>query len=222
MEDIEKKLGYTFCNKALLETALTHSSYANEHGCKSNERLEFVGDSVLGMIAARYLFELLPDVSEGALSKRRAELVCEGSLWAVADKLCLGAALRLGRGEAATGGRERHSILADCVEAIIAAMYLDGGIEPARRFVMEHILSKAKLASSANHDHKTELQELVQKVPGRSLTYTLAGESGPDHSKEFLALAVLDGKAIGQGRGRTKKEAEQSAARAALEGLKKQ
>ena len=222
MEEIEKKLNYTFCDKSLLKTALTHSSYANEHGCKSNERLEFVGDSVLGMIVARYLFATYPDQSEGALTKLRAELVCEGSLWAVADRLSFGAALRLGRGEAATGGRQRHSILADCVEAVIAAMYLDGGMTPAEGFVMKHILAQTKKGSVVNSDFKTELQELVQKVPGRSLTYTLAGESGPDHNKEFSALAMLDGKEIGQGRGRTKKEAEQNAAKRALEELKKQ
>jgi ribonuclease-3 len=220
MEQLQEKLNYSFQDSSLLETALTHSSYANEHRCASNERLEFVGDSVLGMVTATCLYRTFPELPEGRLTRLRAELVCEQSLWEVADRLGLGACLRLGRGEALSGGRERHSILADCVEAVIAAMYLDGGIEPARRFIETQILSKLSRQDDATvRDWKTELQELVQQTPGRSVTYALLQESGPDHRKRFTAAALLDGKQIGVGEGPSKKEAEQLAAKCALAAL---
>ena len=142
MKELQKKLNYSFSDKELIATALTHSSYANEHRCQSNERLEFVGDSVLGMVVAMHLYRTFPNLPEGKMTRMRAELVCEQSLWEVADKLGFGAYLRLGKGEALTGGRERHSILADCVEAVIAAIYMDGGFEVAKKFVDDHILSK--------------------------------------------------------------------------------
>ena len=220
MEALEEKLNFNFQDQQLLRTALTHSSYANEHHCASNERLEFVGDSVLGMVTAEYLYKTYPDWPEGKMTRLRAELVCEQSLWEVAEKLSLGAYLRLGRGEELSGGRKRHSILADCVEAVIAAMYLDGGFAPAKDFIDTHILSRLSDRETVLvHDWKTELQELVQQKPGRVLAYELLGESGPDHLKCFNVAVAMDGVPIGSGEGHTKKEAEQMAARAALEAL---
>ena len=221
MKELQKKLNYSFSDKELIATALTHSSYANEHRCQSNERLEFVGDSVLGMVVAMHLYRTFPNLPEGKMTRMRAELVCEQSLWEVADKLGFGAYLRLGKGEALTGGRERHSILADCVEAVIAALYMDGGFEVAKKFVDDHILSKLEsLGTTPVGDYKTRLQELVQRFHGQSLSYELLGESGPDHMKVFCAAVYLNGEMIGQGEGRTKKEAEQNAASRALEELK--
>ena len=217
MDGLEQKLDYVFRDKQLLETALTHSSYANEHRTESNERLEFVGDSVLGLVTAAWLFSTFPDMPEGKMTRLRAELVCEQSLREVAEKLDLGTYLRLGRGEESSGGRTRPSILADCVEALIAAMYLDGGMEPAARFITGNILAKlSDSAASLQRDWKTELQELIQRHPGRSLSYSMIGESGPDHMKSFTAAVSMNGSVIGSGEGRTKKEAEQAAARAAL------
>ena len=221
METLEARIGYTFHDRRLLQNALMHSSYANENrarGCTSNERLEFLGDSVLGMVTAMRLYRLYPDMPEGKLSRLRAELVCEQSLHAVALELGLGSYIRLGHGEARNGGRERPSILADAVEAIIAAIYLDGGSESAQRFILDHILTG--LAEGQMHhvaDYKTDLQERVQRKPGQALEYTLLSESGPDHNKSFTMNVLLNGSEIGRGTGRTKKEAEQSAAKSALE-----
>lgn len=221
MDALEAKLGYAFHDRRLLENALMHSSYANENrarGYTSNERLEFLGDSVLGMVTATRLYHLYPDMPEGKMSRLRAELVCEQSLHAVALELNLGDYIRLGHGEARNGGRERPSILADAVEAVIAAMYLDGGLEPARQFIFDHILTG--LAEGQMHhvtDYKTDLQERVQRKPGQTLEYTLISESGPDHNKTFTMNVLLNGQEIGQGSGRTKKEAEQAAAKCALE-----
>lgn len=220
MKVLEEKLNYIFRQKDLVMTALTHSSYANEHRCVSNERLEFVGDSVLGMVTAEYLYQNYPQLPEGKMTKLRAEIVCEQSLWEVANKLGLGDFLRLGRGEELSGGRQRHSILADCVEALIAAIYLDGGAEPAKNFIHTYILSRLSDATTVlMHDWKTELQELVQQKPGRTVTYELIGESGPDHMKRFTAAVSLDNTLVGTGEGSTKKEAEQMAARAAMEAM---
>ena len=217
MEALQQKLGYCFRDGELLRTALTHSSYANEHHCASNERLEFVGDSVLGMVTAAYLYQHFPDLPEGKMTRLRAEIVCEQSLWEVAEKLDLGQMLLLGRGEESSGGRSRPSILADCVEAVIAALYLDGGMEPARRLIDHYILSKLDGDNSLLvRDWKTELQELIQQKPGRRLGYQMIGESGPDHMKRFTASVLCDDQVLGTGEGRTKKEAEQMAARAAL------
>ena len=221
MDALEQKLGYSFRDRSLLHTALTHSSYANEHHCASNERLEFVGDSVLGFVTASRLYARFPEMPEGRMTKLRAELVCEQSLWEAAERLELGRCLLLGRGEESSGGRERHSILADCVEAVIAAVYLDGGMEPAARLIDRQILAKlSDDASQMPHDWKTELQELIQRKPGRSLSYQLTGESGPDHRKSFTAAVLMNGSVLGAGEGGSKKEAEQAAARAALEALK--
>ena len=218
LEVLEKKLEYSFSDRSLLLTALTHSSYANEHHCASNERLEFVGDSVLGMVTAEYLYLTCPELPEGRMTKLRAELVCESSLWDVADKLSLGDHMRLGKGEELSGGRHRHSILADCVEALIAAIFLDGGLDRAMEFIHANILSKIGDGKTLlARDWKTELQELIQQKPGRSLSYEMIAESGPDHLKRFTAAVSMDGVQIGIGEGHTKKEAEQMAARAAME-----
>ena len=221
MKTLEERLGYQFKNRALLENALTHSSYANEHretGLTSNERLEFLGDSVLGMVVADHLFREHPDMPEGELTRTRAALVCEGSLVEVARALELGKYLRLGKGEDAGGGRERPSILADATEAVLAAMYLDGGIAQARRAIRALILGNEE-EMSASRDYKTALQELVQRESGRSLHYRLVGESGPDHAKRFSVEVELDGVTVGAGEGRTKKAAEQNAAKAAIGAL---
>ena len=219
MEALEEKLGYRFTDRALLANALTHSSYANENrgrGAQSNERLEFLGDSVLGMVTADYLYRTHPDLPEGDLTRTRAALVCESSLVEVAQRLDLGAYLKLGRGEEAGGGRERPSIVADAVEAVLAAVYLDGGIGSARKLIQRFILDKEG-EKSASRDYKTALQELVQRESGRVLGYKLIGSWGPDHAKVFSVEVDLNGAPIGQGRGRSKKEAEQMAAKAAIE-----
>ena len=223
MEALEEKLGYRFTNRAFLENALTHSSYANENkakGLQSNERLEFLGDSVLGMVVADYLFRTHPDLPEGDLTRTRAALVCEGSLVEVAQCLELGAYLKLGKGEEAGGGRERPSIIADAVEAVLAAVYLDGGIGSARKIVQQYILCREVEGLTSPRDYKTALQELVQRESGQVLGYQLIGAEGPDHAKIFSVEVDLNGIPIGQGRGRSKKEAEQNAARAAIEKLR--
>lgn len=225
MEELEKKLNYAFSDRTLLETALSHSSYANEHkgrGAVCNERLEFLGDSVLGQVVASYLYLSYPEMPEGRMTRLRAELVCEQSLYEVARKLDLGRYIRLGKGEENSGGRQRESILADAVEALIAAMYLDGGLEVARAFIDRYILAGAATGGSrSSSDWKTALQELVQRKPGRSLVYEPVSESGPDHNKTFNVRVLLDGREIGSGSGRTKKEAEQNAAKSGLEELSK-
>ena len=221
MNELEEKLGYQFRDRGLLEHAMTHSSYANEHrgaGLTSNERLEFLGDSVLGVVVADYLFQKHPDMPEGELTRTRAALVCEGSLHEVAKSLNLGRYLRLGKGEDAGGGRRRPSILADATEAMLAAVYLDGGMEAVRPIIRALILDKER-EKSADRDYKTALQELVQRKPGASVSYRLVRETGPDHCRSFEMEASVDGKVIGTGEGRTKKEAEQMAAKAALEKL---
>ncbi|MBP3521941.1 MAG: ribonuclease III, partial [Oscillospiraceae bacterium] len=199
MENLETKLGYSFRDRKLLENALTHSSYANENKSPmgSNERLEFLGDSVLGMVTADFLFRRHPDLPEGDLTRIRAALVCEDSLAEVADRLDLGAYLRLGKGEAAGGGRERISIRADAVEAILAAVYLDGGLEEARGLISRLILDWEE-EKSVHRDYKTALQELVQREAGQVLTYRLVGESGPDHAKKFTVEVDLNGAVVGR------------------------
>ena len=222
MKTLEERLGYQFKNRSLLENALTHSSYANEHrdlGISSNERLEFLGDSVLGMVVADHLYREHPNMPEGELTRTRAAMVCEGSLFEVARGLELGKYLRLGKGEDAGGGRERPSILADATEAVLAAVYLDGGIAQARRLIRTLILGNEE-EMSASRDYKTALQELIQKTSGQKLTYRLVGEEGPDHAKRFSVEVELNGVTVGAGEGRTKKAAEQSAAKAAIAKLK--
>ena len=224
MKELEKKLNYTFKNSELLKNALTHSSYANENraeGISSNERLEFLGDSVLGFVTAKHLYSMQPTLSEGKMTRLRAELVCEQSLHGVALDLDLGRYLRMGHGEEKNGGRTRPSILADAVEAVIAAMFLDGGIAAPESFIERMILSPESIEAHHAADYKTELQELVQQKSGQMLTYAPTGESGPDHAKVFSASVSLNGEVIGEGSGRTKKEAEQAAACQALKKLNK-
>ncbi len=223
MRELEARLGYKFNNIELLETALTHSSYSNENrleSAKCNERLEFLGDAVLGLIVARYLYENFPKVNEGKMTRLRSELVCEKNLDEVAAKLQLGSYLKLGKGEELGGGRSRPSILADAVEATLAAIYLDGGMVPAKNFVNRFILEVFEAGTTDyTRDYKTELQELVQKKGAQHISYTVIGESGPDHMKVFETAVLLNGTQLATGSGKSKKTAEQMAAKAALEKL---
>lgn len=222
ISDLEKAIGYRFKNISLLQNALAHSSYANErwhNSLMSNERLEFLGDSILGMTVADHLYRNFPDRPEGELTRMRADMVCEKTLAAVANRIGLGQHLLLGHGEEQGGGRSRDSILADAVESIIAACYLDGGMEPAAAFIRSFILCNVPVKQLHNVDYKTSLQELVQRKKNQVLTYTLIGESGPDHDKQFVVEVSLNGEVVGQGSGRSKKRAEQDAARAAIEKL---
>ncbi len=222
IKDLETAIGYRFHDISLLQNALAHSSYANEryhNSLMSNERLEFLGDSVLGMLVAEYLFRTFPDRPEGELTRMRADMVCETTLARVANGLDLGRHLLLGKGEALGGGRSRDSILADAVESVIAACYLDGGMEAALAFVQRFILVNVPVAKLNNIDYKTALQELVQKKKNQTLVYTLAGESGPDHDKHFQVELTLNGEVVGRGSGSSKKRAEQEAAREAMEKL---
>ena len=218
MTTLEEKLGYTFQNPALLENALTHSSCANESRGKlqSNERLEFLGDSILGMVVADHLYRNHPDLPEGELTRTRAALVCEESLVEVAAELNLGEYLRLGKGEESGGGRKRPSIQADAVEAVLAAVYLDGGIGSARKIIQRYILCREIEGLNSSRDYKTALQELVQRESGQVLKYRLTGEEGPDHDKRFFVEVDLNGAPLGSGKGHSKKEAEQMAAKAAI------
>lgn len=225
MQELEKRLSYSFKNKELLLTALTHSSYANEkHSDRREcyERLEFLGDSILGFITAEFLYKHEPKLPEGRMTRLRAELVCESSLHKIALELKLGEYMFLGKGEERTGGRERASIMADMVEAIIAAMYLDCGIEPCRSFILDRILKDAQISDShPSQDYKTMLQELVQKKSNQHISYEMIDQSGPDHNKTFTFRVCVNGEPVGEGSGRSKKEAEQMAAGKALEALKR-
>ena len=222
IKDLEDAIGYRFKNISLLQNALTHSSYANErwhNSLKSNERLEFLGDSILGMVVAEYLFGNFPDRPEGELTRMRADMVCEKSLAAVAVRIDLGRHLMLGNGEEQSGGRSRDSILADAVESVIAASFLDGGMDAAKAFIQKFILVEVPVKKLHNSDYKTALQELVQQKKNQTLSYALVGESGPDHDKRFEVEVSLNGRVIGVGSGSSKKRAEQMAAQVALENL---
>ena len=222
IKDLEHAIGYRFDNISLLQNALAHSSYANErwhNSLMSNERLEFLGDSILGMLVAEHLYRNFPDRPEGELTRMRADMVCETSLAAIADRIDLGSHLLLGHGEEQGGGRNRASILADAVESVIAACFLDGGMEAARTFVDRFVLTHVPVKQMTNKDYKTALQELVQQQKNQVLTYALVGESGPDHNKQFQVQVSLNGTPVGQGEGSSKKRAEQDAARVALEQL---
>ena len=222
IKDLEAAIGYKFQNITLLQNALAHSSYANERwhdSLKSNERLEFLGDSVLGMVVAEHLYRNFPDRPEGELTRMRADMVCETSLALIAEQIGLGQHLLLGHGEETGGGRNRASILADAVESVIAASFLDGGMAAARSFIERFVLNRVPVRQLTNKDYKTALQELVQQKKNQTITYRLVGESGPDHDKTFLVEVSLNGTVIGEGTGTSKKRAEQDAARAALEQL---
>ena len=223
MKQLEEKIGYSFRDPSLLKTALTHSSYSNEHlqeHAECYERLEFLGDAVLGLTAAEMLYRWIPALPEGKMTRIRAELVCEKSLYRTAQMLGLGKYMYLGRGEELSHGRERASILADMVEATIGAIYLDGGMEKAAEFILRFVLNDAEEhVRSRSRDFKTVLQEAVQRTPGGSIRYELADESGPDHDKRFSYRVYINGVLSGEGSGRTKKEAEQEAAGSALQRL---
>ncbi len=222
IKELEAAIGYRFQNISLLQNALAHSSFANErwhNSLMSNERLEFLGDSVLGMLVAEYLYRTFPNRPEGELTRMRADMVCEKALTVVASQIGLGNHLLLGRGEEQGGGRSRESILADAVESVIAACYLDGGMEAAKQFVERFVLTHVPVTRLTNTDYKTALQEMVQQKRNQILTYHLVGESGPDHDKKFSVELTLNGQVIGNGIGSSKKRAEQEAAKAALQRL---
>ena len=222
IKDLETALGYRFSNITLRQNALTHSSYANErwhNSLLSNERLEFLGDSVLGMLVAEYLYRSFPDRTEGELTRMRADMVCEKTLADVANTIGLGDHLLLGHGEDRLGGRTRDSILADAVESIIAASFLDGGLSAALGIVRRFILVKVPVKKLHNMDYKTLLQELVQQKKNQVLSYELTAETGPDHDKRFDVEVSLNGRVVGTGFGTSKKRAEQDAARAAIDAL---
>ncbi len=217
--EFEREIGYTFKNKKLLTEALTHSSYANE-GKKhlhNNERLEFLGDSVLSVIIAEHLFQHFKHIPEGELTRLRASLVCEQALFEFAQKIRLGEFILLGRGEENTGGRERPSIVSDAFEAVIAAVFLDGGMEAAKKYVLSFVpddLSPKKCSGFS--DYKTVLQEIIQQNKEEKVEYVLTDESGPDHNKTFVIEVHLNSNVIGTGKGKSKKQAEQNAAKEAL------
>ncbi len=217
IKEFQEKINYKFKNEDLLITALTHSSYANECGGLYNERLEFLGDSVLGFITAEYFFSHRKTVPEGELTRLRAVTVCEKSLFGFAKEIDLGNYILLGKGEMNTGGRERPSILSDAFEAVIAAIYLDGGMDSAKEFVLRFVReAQGHKNEVAFRDHKTVLQEIIQRNPEEKLEYVLVGESGPAHDKIFEVEIHLNSNCIGRGSGHSKKLAEQAAAGEAL------
>ena len=224
IEKIERELGYTFNDKELLLEALTHSSYTNEMRINKRnhyERLEFLGDAVLELLSSEFLFERFPDIPEGGLSKKRASMVCEQSLAICARSMNLGDYLFFGKGEEAAGGRNKDSILADVTEAILGAIYLDGGLENARDYVNRHVLFELK-EDELFVDSKTMLQERIQHIKeGATLEYAVIKESGPEHAKIFTVMVSVDGKPLAEGEGHTKKSAQQEAAKAAIKELEK-
>ena len=223
MKDVEAKIGYEFKDSKLLETALTHSSYANEARKESNERLEFLGDSVLSIIVSDYLFRRLKGVAEGTLSKYRASLVCEQSLYDISKQISLSELIVLGKGEEMMGGRRRPSIVSDAFEAVIAAIYLDGGMETAREWVINLMRDSIEetVAGHRSNDYKTMLQEVFQKGNTGKVTYRTIAEKGMDHNKTFEVEVLVDGEPRGRGEGLSKKEAEQNAAHKLLDSLGK-
>ncbi|MDK2919302.1 MAG: ribonuclease [Candidatus Petromonas sp.] len=221
---LEAFIGYEFINKDLLTEALTHSSFANEKKIKSNkynERLEFLGDSVLGLIISEYLFRNYPELPEGKLTKIRAKIVCEPSLADCAKSIDLGNYLKLGKGEESTGGRNRTSILADAFEALIGSIYLDGGMENARKFIMKIMrkIIEDAICGKIFIDYKTRLQEILQADSTNKITYEIVDEIGPDHNKTFYTQVKNNDRIIGYGNGKNKKESEQNAAKMALKGV---
>ena len=214
LKEFQKNIGYQFKQEMLLRQALTHSSYAHEKNLKErmdNERLEFLGDAVLEVVSSEFLYKNHPEMNEGQMTKLRASLVCEQSLAACARQLELGRFLLLGNGEDLTGGRERDSILSDAWEAVIGAMYLDGGFTSAKEFILKYVLTDIE-HKKLFYDSKTMLQELIQNKYRKTLHYVLLSEEGPDHNKTFTVQAYMDDTPLMTGRGRTKKAAEQNAA----------
>lgn len=219
MMSLESRLGYNFKNISLLKNALVHTSYANEvrNGVTSNERLEFLGDSVLSLIVSDHIFNEFSGMPEGELTRLRASLVCEKSLCSFARELDLGHFLYLGKGEDKGGGRDRDSILADAFEAVLAAIYLDGGMDAAKEYVMRFVLREIETHTEENtKDYKTILQEIIQRNPEETVSYILTGSDGPDHDKSFTVEVHLNSNVIGEGKGKSKKQAEQMAAKQAL------
>lgn len=222
MEKIEQKLGYEFQNKELLKKALTHTSYAYEKNIESNEKLEYLGDSILEFITSKYLYFNYPKLTEGEMTKVRASVVCEKSLYKIAKLHNFSDFLYLGKSEQLSGGKNRPAILADSVEAVIAAIYIDGGIEPAEKFIIENL--KQEIEQASKHvgikDHKTVLQEKLQIHGDVKIEYEIIQETGPDHDKSFEAQVKCNGKILAEGKGKSKKEAEMQAAKKALEEFK--
>ncbi len=219
MLSLESRLGYNFNNISLLKNALVHTSYANEvrNGVTSNERLEFLGDSVLSLIVSDHIFNKFPNMPEGELTRLRASLVCEKALCGFARELDLGHFLYLGKGEDKGGGRDRDSILADAFEAVLAAIYLDGGMDAAKKHVMRFVLREIDAHTEENtKDYKTILQEIIQRNPEETVSYILTASEGPDHDKSFTVEVHLNSNVIGEGTGKSKKQAEQMAAKQAL------
>lgn len=221
--EFEKEIKYEFKNKELLKKALTHTSYAYEHNIESNEKLEFLGDSILEFVSSNYIYNTYKNLKEGEMTKVRAAVVCEKSLYKIAQKHDFGKFLFLGKSEIHTGGRERPAILADSVEAVIAAMFIDGGLEPAIKFIVENLKNEIDEATKhvGNKDYKTVLQEKLQEHGDVKIEYDIISESGPDHDKKFEAEVKCDGKYLAKGVGTSKKKAEMDAARNALENFKK-
>ena len=222
MERIEKNIGYNFKNKDLLKKALTHTSYAYENKLESNEKLEFLGDSILEFVSSRYLYEKYPELKEGEMTKVRATVVCEESLYKIAKMHNFGDFLYLGKSEQKTGGKNRPAILADSVEAVIAAMYLDGGLEPVNKFIIENLKDEIEVATKhvGDKDYKTVLQEKLQANGEVKIEYEIVSETGPDHDKLFKAQVKCNGEILASGEGKSKKEAHMSAAKKALDNLK--
>ena len=222
IETLEKSIGYVFQNKELLKTALTHTSYAYENKVSSNERLEYLGDSILEFVSSKYLFQNFNELSEGEMTKVRAYSVCEDSLYKIAEKHDFSDFLYLGRSEKMSHSIKK-ALIADSVEAVIAAIYLDGGLEPAEKFILENIKEQIEFASKnvGMKDYKTVLQEELQKKGEVLIKYNLIKEEGPDHAKIFTVDVECDGKKLAEGTGKSKKKAEMEAARIALESRKK-
>ena len=222
IEKIEKEIGYTFRQKELLKKALTHTSYAYEKKIESNEKLEFLGDSILEFISSKYLYQNYPNLKEGEMTKVRATVVCEKSLHKIAQKHNFSDFLYLGKSEQVTGGKNRPAILADSVEAIIAAMYLDGGLDKAEKFIIKNLKDEIEIATKhvGDKDYKTVLQEKLQEHGDVKIEYEITKEIGPDHNKSFEAQVSLNGKVLAKGKGKSKKEAHMEAAKKALENMK--
>ena len=223
LEKLEKNIGYKFKNIELLKNALTHTSYAYEHGVASNEKLEFLGDSILEFVSSDYMYKKYTNLKEGELTKVRATVVCEKSLYKIALAHDFSEFLYLGKSELMTGGRQRTAILADSVEAVIAAMFIDGGLEPAKKFIIENLKDEIEQATKhvGEKDYKTVLQEELQKNGEVKIEYKIIGEKGPDHDKTFKAEVCLNGKKLAEGIGKSKKSAEMQAAKVALENMQK-
>ena len=217
-----EEIGYTFKQKELLKKALTHTSYAYEKKVDSNEKLEFLGDSILEFISSKYLYQNYPNLKEGEMTKVRATVVCEKSLHKIAQKHNFSDFLYLGKSEQVTGGKNRPAILADSVEAIIAAMYLDGGLDKAEKFIIKNLKDEIELATKhvGDKDYKTVLQEKLQEHGDVKIEYEITKEIGPDHNKSFEAQVSLNGKVLAKGKGKSKKEAHMEAAKKALENMK--